>query len=132
RLGAGQSNNAVGISAVAGERIWDIQGMFRVRLGPLHYAQFCEFMPDRTPIPARKALFLLSHLIRLYVGPELRFQIQLILRRQDVPQCQLAEGAGAGPHLGWNTWVCSQTPGQDAEDAVLEGEDVVWLNAASA
>ena len=121
------SSSALAINAVAGERIWDIQGTFRVRLGPLSYAQFCEFMPDRSPERTRKALFLVSHLIRLYVGPELRFQIQLILKKAEVPGCQLGADTGAGAHLGWNTWICSRTPAQDAEDAVLEGEDVAWL-----
>ncbi len=128
RLGGDDANNSLGVNALAGERIWDIQSKFRVRLGPLNYARFCEFMPDRTPVAQRKALFLLNHLIRLYAGPELEFETQLILRRQDVPQCELSEGTGLGPRLGWNTWICSQTPANDVEDAVLQGENVVWLN----
>lgn len=127
-LNGADSNNQMGINLVAGERVWDVQSKFRVRLGPLRYAQFTEFLPDRSPSPRRKALFLLSHLIRLYVGPELDFDVQLVLKANEVPETQLADGDGGGPRLGWNTWIRSQPAGRDAEDVVLEAEELRWAN----
>jgi type VI secretion system protein ImpH len=129
RLG-GEGNNQLGVSLVAGERVWDVQSKVRIRLGPLRLTTFIEFLPDRAPLPRRKAFFLLVHLVRFYLGSELDFDIQLVLRAPDVPPCQLAEGDGLGPRLGWNTWICTEPPTDDAEDAVFAGEDVVWLDRA--
>ena len=52
-------NNQLGLTTVVGERVWDIQSKFRLRIGPLGYGQFLDFLPDLAPIPERKALFLL-------------------------------------------------------------------------
>jgi type VI secretion system protein ImpH len=123
----GEANAALGLDAVVGERVWDVQGMIRLRLGPLRRYQFDAFLPDRSPIRQRKAFFLLCHLARLYVGPELDFDVQLILRAEDVPMCQLADDGGLGPRLGWNTWLGSQPRTRDADDAVFPGEEVVLV-----
>jgi type VI secretion system protein ImpH len=123
----GEANAALGLNVVAGERVWDVQGMIRLRVGPLRRDQFDAFLPDRSPIRERKAFFLLCHLARLYVGPELDFDVQLVLRAQDVPPCQLADDGGLGPRLGWNTWLGSQPRTRDADDAVFPGEEVVLV-----
>jgi type VI secretion system protein ImpH len=127
RLGAGEANNQLGVSVVIGERVWDVQSKIRIRLGPLRYKEFNEFLPDRSAVAQRKAFFLLAHLVRLYVGAELDFDVQLVLRGPDVPACQFVAD-GIGPRLGWNTWVISRSLEHDADDAVFEGEEVVYLN----
>ena len=49
---------SLGVDAVAGERVWDVQSRFRVRLGPLRYPQFEDLLPDPAPIVERKTFFL--------------------------------------------------------------------------
>jgi type VI secretion system protein ImpH len=129
RMGFPGNNNALGMNLVAGEQVWDVQCKFRIRLGPLRYHQFLDFLPDRAPISERKAFYLLAHLVRLYVGPEFDFDVQLILDKDDVPECQLIATDGIGPRLGWNTWLRSGPMSQDAEQAVFDGEEPVLLNA---
>lgn len=121
RLGDELGNNQLGTSAVAGDRVWDRQSKFRVRLGPLSYAQFLEFLPDPTPIPERKAFFLLAHLVRLYADPGLDFEVQLVLKADDVPECRLTGPGTLGARLGWNTWLNTRPAPADAEDVVLDG-----------
>lgn len=121
RLGA--ANCRPGLDLVAGARVWDVQGKIRLRLGPLGYADFETFIPERTTSARRKAFYLLCHLARLYVGPELDFDIQLVLRAAEVPECQLAGDC----RLGWNTWVRSLPLDHDADDAVFAGEELVWV-----
>jgi type VI secretion system protein ImpH len=128
RMGDGASNCELGVNLVAGDRVWDVQGKFRIRMGPLRYAQFTEFLPDRALVPERKTFFLLVHLTRVYVGPELDFDVQLILKAQDIPACRLGDGEGFSPRLGWNTWVSSLPFRRDSEDAVFEAEEVRWLD----
>ena len=122
-LGVADGNCELGVNAIAGERVHDVQGKIRVRLGPLSYPHFLGFMPDRSPAPDSKAFFLLAHLVRLYVGSELDFDVQLILRADAVPECQLTEEA-PGARLGWNTWLQSQQPDRDSRDAIFAAEEL--------
>lgn len=121
RLGGALNNNAVGVSAVAGSRVWDRQSKFRVRLGPMRYARFLELLPDRAPVRERKTFFLLAKLVRLYADPGLDFDIQLVLKAEDVPRCRLAVGGTFGAHLGWNTWLLTRPASADAEDVIIDG-----------
>lgn len=127
RLGVPDGNADLGVNTVAGERVFDVQGKIRLRLGPLRYDQFVEFLPDRAPVAERKAFFLLSHLVRLYGGAELDVDVQLLLQAEAVPECQLADGT-PGPLLGWNTWLISQPPGEAAGDALFPADEVVRVD----
>lgn len=127
RLGREESYSRLGAGAVVGQRVWDVVGKVRVRLGPLTYGQFGEFFPDRAPVPRHKAFFLLAHLVRLFVGPELDFDVQLVLRAAEVPEIRLAGDTEVGPRLGWNTWLRSRPLERDADDAVIADKEVRWL-----
>lgn len=117
--------NQMGLNVIVGDRVWDVQSKIRIRLGPLSYEQFQAFLPDRSPVPERKALFLLTKLVRLYVGPELDMEFQLVLRKDEVPGCNLGPSTGAiGSRLGWNTWSRRKPKAQDAEEAVFKAEDL--------
>jgi type VI secretion system protein ImpH len=126
RMGPDGPNNLLGTNLVAGDRVWDVQGKIRIRVGPLTYPQFTEFLPDRTPVARRKQFFVLVHLVRLFVGPALDFDVQVVLRADEVPWCKL--GGEGGSQLGWNTWVRSLAFPHDVDDPVFEGEEVVFLN----
>lgn len=102
-------NCALGHDLIVGDRVWSVENMFRVQLGPLDRQAFDRFMPGGDD------LVRLGQLVRTYAGPEFDFDVQLILRRQDVPQIQL----GGDSRLGWNSWLISDAPEQDADDAVF-------------
>jgi type VI secretion system protein ImpH len=104
----------LGINVIAGDRVWDVQSKFRVRLGPLTYSQFRGFMPDGAGLRA------LGQMTRAYVGPELDFDVQVVLRRAEVPACRLEATGPDAPRLGWNTWVHGEAFAQDVEDAVFQ------------
>jgi type VI secretion system protein ImpH len=118
------THGMLGVNTVAGSKVWDVQTRFRVRLGPLTYRQFENCLPDREPVPRRKTFFLIVQLTRQFAGPELDFDVQLVLAASEVPKCQLQD-SGFGARLGWNTWLISKTPGRDADEPVFEGE-TVW------
>lgn len=106
-------NTALGTNVVIGERVWNIESKFRLRLGPLTYRQFRSFMPSAELLRA------LSHLVRCYVGPQFDFDVQLVLKAPEVPWCRLG-GDGTDPAcLGWNTWVRSGEFEHDVDDAVF-------------
>jgi type VI secretion system protein ImpH len=128
----GGVNCELGLNAVAGERVWDVVSKFRVQLGPLHYHQFCEFLPDPAPVAVRKGIFLLSQLVRLYVGMELDFEVQLALRGDEVPELVLVDEAEGelGARLGWNTWMPGEQMPETVEDAVFDAVEMTLLPAA--
>ena len=103
----------LGVTAVVGERVWDVQGSFRIRIGPLGYAQFVSFMPGS------KDLEQLVDLTRLYVGPTLGFDVQLTLAKEEVPYLELASEGDYVPRLGWNTWAKHREYRHDVSDAVF-------------
>jgi type VI secretion system protein ImpH len=105
-------NAQLGATTIAGERVWSVESKFRLRLGPLSYDTFQRFLPGS------RLLTQLGQIARTYAGPELDFDAQLVLRREEVPFCQLAP-SGTGARLGWNTWACSRTRSLDADEAVF-------------
>jgi type VI secretion system protein ImpH len=106
-------NTALGTNVVIGERVWNIESKFRLRLGPLSYRQFCSFMPSA------ELLRSVSHLVRCYAGPQFDFDVQLVLKAGEVPWCRLG-GDGTDPsRLGWNTWVRCGEFTHDVDDAIF-------------
>lgn len=128
----GTANATLGSDAVAGDRVWDVQGKFRLRVGPLGYAAFLDYLPDPAADPARKSFFLLCQLARLYAGPELDFDVQLTLRAADVPACRLTSDPAAGPRLGWNCWLLTGPAARAADDAVFESDESTRFGPAPA
>jgi type VI secretion system protein ImpH len=106
----------LGVSAVLGTRVWDVQGSFRITLGPLDYTQFRGFMPG-APDMAQ-----LASLTRTYVGPALNFDVQLTLKGSEVPALALSGERETGPRLGWNTWLPTRGARGDASDAIFQVE----------
>lgn len=106
-------NNQLGGNVVIGERVWDVQGKFRVRLGPLDAVSFRRFLPDG------EALRTLGQLVRTYAGPQWDFDVQLVLLAADVPWCCLGGDGREPSRLGWNTWLRNRPLQRDADDAVF-------------
>jgi type VI secretion system protein ImpH len=128
RLAEG-ANAVLGLNAVAGEQIWDVNSKFRLRLGPLRYKEFVDFLPDPTPVPDRKGVFLLSQLTRLYVGPEFDFEVQLVLYKFEVPDCVIQEvdEGQLGIRLGWNTWLAGDDMPDEVDDVLFDAPGEVTL-----
>jgi type VI secretion system protein ImpH len=109
-------NCRLGTDVVVGERVWDVEGKFRVRLGPLSYGQFRRFTPAGDALPR------LGQMVRAYAGPQFDFDVQPVLKAAEVPWCRLG-GDGADPaRAGWNTWVRSREFDHDVEDAIFRWE----------
>lgn len=106
-------NNQLGVDVVVGRRVWGVENKFRVVLGTLSYEKFLEFTPSGTLLKP------LTQFVRMYVGPQFDFEVQLILDRREVPACQLSASSTQGGRLGWNTWVFNTPFEDDVRDAVF-------------
>jgi type VI secretion system protein ImpH len=112
----GTANSELGMSTVAGNRVWDIQSKFRVKLGPLTFAQFKSFLPIGSAFkPA-------ADLMRLLAGIEFDFDLQLILKAEEVPACVLTTRAKHRPSLGWTSWLKTSKFTKDDDQVVLNPE----------
>jgi type VI secretion system protein ImpH len=109
-------NTQMGSSLLIGERVWDVEGKFRLRVGPLDYAGFRRLMPSGDVLQP------LAQMVRTYAGPQFAFDVQVVLKAAEVPCCRLG-GEGTDPsRLGWNTWALSAEVDHDVSDAVFSWE----------
>lgn len=115
RLGAGPTAK-LGVSTVIGDRVWDRQSYLRVRIGPLARAQFDRLLPDGPDFAVTSAV------TRLLAGIGLDFDVQLVLRREEVPPCRMGTASVGGARLGWNSWIGTKPWQRDPDDAILPGE----------
>ena len=128
RMGVLGGHCRLGSDTVLGERVWDPTSKFRLRVGPVGYAEFQRLMPTGSQ------LIPICQLIRSYVGCEFLFDIQVVLKAAEIPACQLGanDSDDAGTNLGWNSWLCSRPPSQDSDDAVFQHDGAPVLTASSA
>jgi type VI secretion system protein ImpH len=110
-LGAERGQHSgLGTGAALGAQLWDPQGTFNLRLGPLSRQQFEALLPGE-PLYER-----LVALTRLAVGFETSFTLQPVLRRDAV--LPLTLNASGGAKLGWTSWLTRSAPRRrDAADA---------------
>src|SRR5262249_20741796 len=109
-LGDSEATGALGSTATIGERFHVYHHKFRIRIGPMTFADFRRLLPDG------RSLSRLKPLVHNYIGDELNWDVMLILVREEVPSLQLGE-AGM---LGWTSWLGSRRKESDATDLVLE------------
>ena len=101
----------LGVSAVAGGRVWDLQSRFRILVGPLSYADYERFLPGGDSYRR------LTDWVRNYAGFELKWDSRLALAPEQVPPLLL----GYNGRLGWTTWLGTRLNEAPADDLVLAG-----------
>ncbi|CAI8797599.1 type VI secretion system baseplate subunit TssG [Methylocaldum szegediense] len=109
RLGISPHSASLGMSVVVGARVWGCQHKFRIVLGPMGLEQY------RAMLPGGKSLVELIAIVRNYVGDELVWDLNLVLRNQEVPSLQLDGSA----QLGWTSWLGTRQGEKDADDLRL-------------
>jgi type VI secretion system protein ImpH len=107
----GQANSTLGGDMICGDRVFNAQSKFRVRLGPLTLREFESFLPHG------KSFRPVAEWTRLLGGFEFDFDMQLVLKKEEVPPCQL--GGGSLPRLGWTTWLQTSELAEDPSEVVL-------------
>ncbi|AXE30516.1 type VI secretion system baseplate subunit TssG [Chromobacterium phragmitis] len=101
----GAAGCELGMSAFAGDRIWDRQTKLKLRLGPLRRAQFDSLQPHAAGAQALRAL------MKYALGHGLAAEVCLVLDRRDVAPAQLGSAALS---LGGDSWM-GRPPG-DPDD----------------
>ena len=110
-------NNGLGTGLLLGGRVWDGQGKFRLRVGPLTRARFLALLPGGDDFRS------LCQMTRAFVDLGVDFDVQLLLKAEEVPQCLLSRAPGAGSRLGRYAWLRARPMTADAGDAVFPSEE---------
>lgn len=109
-LGRNPATAALGSSAVLGASVWSCQHAFRLVAGPLALTDFERLLPGEP------SLVRLRDLVRNYLGDELAWTLNLVLRKNEVPECRL----GRAGRLGWTTWLGRRPADSDARDVAVD------------
>jgi type VI secretion system protein ImpH len=112
RLGHSTDTATVGVNVVVGSQLWDCRQKFRILLGPMGLKEYERMLPGGESFAALKAW------VRNYVGDELAWEVQLILKAAEVPAVCLGESG----RLGWTTWLQSYPFEKDVKDLKLQSE----------
>lgn len=106
RLG---SRVRLGRTASLGGKVWSRSSKFRLRLGPLSLDEFRRMLPGGTSLARLEAI------VRNYVGDALDWDLNLVLRRDEVPVAVLGRDAV----LGHICWIGRRDCPSDARDLFL-------------
>jgi type VI secretion system protein ImpH len=114
RVEDGDSNTeCLGIGVVVGDAVWDQQSRVRIKLGPMSLSRYLDFLPEGTAYQPLRAL------TRFFSNDEFDFEVELILKREQVPGCEVGSQGDAAPQLGWVTWLKSVPFQREAGDTIL-------------
>ncbi len=114
RLGVPSAPGSLGEDLVIGDRVWECQHKFRIRMGPLDLRQFLRMLPSGDGLPE------LAAWVRNYVGSVLAWEVQLVLKAEEIPELKLG-----GPNgLGWSTWLKTSPLPEDADQVVIESRQI--------
>jgi type VI secretion system protein ImpH len=61
----------------------------------------------------------LCALIRFFTGNELDCEVQLVLKKEEAPSCELGGESTTAPRLGWLTWARTAPMSRDPDDSIL-------------
>jgi type VI secretion system protein ImpH len=109
-LGDAPRTASLGSTAVLGGRVWSRQHKFRVVFGPLSLPQYLRLLPGGA------SFHRLIPVVRNYAGDTLIWDVNLILRAEQVPPLQL----GRHGRIGWTTWLMPRRAPADAADLYLD------------
>jgi type VI secretion system protein ImpH len=110
RLSGDATTASLGKTALLGGRVWSRQHKFRIVLGPLGLEEYERLLPGGL------SFHRLIPLVRNYAGDVLIWDVNLILRREEVPEIRL----GRQGRLGWTTWLMPRYARVDAADLFLD------------
>jgi type VI secretion system protein ImpH len=110
------AGNSLGIDTIVGELTWNIENRFRVRLGPVGWNDFNDYLPSGEML--RPAF----DFARRFVGPQWDFDIQILVFAEEVRGVQLHPQQPF--RLGWNTWLGKWEHPWDADQSIFELPDI--------
>ncbi|MGB2806533.1 MAG: type VI secretion system baseplate subunit TssG [Sedimentisphaerales bacterium] len=110
QLGKSLDNASLGSTSIVGSRFLECQQKFRIKCGPMSFSDYERLLPGS------ESLGRFVTWIRNYIGDELSWELNLVLRHEEIPRICLGEVG----QLGWTTWLGSRKFEKDADNLVLQ------------
>ena len=101
----------LGMGTIVGDETFDQHGAVTIRLGPLSFERYQEFLPGA------RASNELQAWLRLYTNREFDFVIRLVLDRAEVPAMNLGAGGIDAARLGLVSWIKNRPLDRDPDEA---------------
>jgi type VI secretion system protein ImpH len=106
----------LGLGTIVGDEAFDYHGAVTLRIGPLSFDRYREFLPGARGNQELRAW------LRLYTNREFDYVIQLVLERDEVPRMKLGEAGEGASRLGLVSWVKNRSLDRDPDEATY------WLS----
>lgn len=103
----------LGQTTSIGTRVWSRSSKFRLVIGPLSLEEYERLLPGA---PSMEKL---AAVVRNYVGDALDYDVNIVLRGDQVPPTQL----GGQARLGQTSWIGTRKTDEDAADLYLEPQN---------
>jgi type VI secretion system protein ImpH len=101
----------LGMGTIVGDEAFDYHGAVTLRIGPLSFERYREFLPGARANSELRAW------LRLYTNREFDYVIQLVLERDEVPRMKLGEDGIGASRLGLVSWIKNQQLDRDPDEA---------------
>lgn len=92
----GMLNSRLGVDCTLGSSIVDAAGSFGVRVGPLDFENYTDFMPDRDSMAQ------LNELVDMFNSDGMDYEVTVVLHGEEVPGLQLGNPVR---RLGYSSWL---------------------------
>ena len=106
-FGSSPEVSSLGEGMVMGEKYWDCKKKFRIKLGPMSYEKYLEFLPGRAAF---------KHLVtwvKKFNHSNFEWDLQLVLEAEGVKPC------GKGTLMGYTGWMLSDKNSENREDLII-------------
>lgn len=113
RLGVDPNSASLGVACTLGSHVWDCQQKFRITIGPLDWDDFQRMLPGGASLQR------LTALVRNYIGDELLWDLNLVLKQEETPSWGLG-----GQQLGQSAWMDNAGVHENPRDLTLQPESV--------
>ncbi len=101
----------LGIGTIVGDEAYDQHGTVTIRIGPLSFARYQEFLPGAA------ANIELRAWLGFYCNREFDFIVRLVLERDEVPAMKLGTEHVGAARLGLVSWIRNRSLDRDPDEA---------------
>lgn len=105
----------LGRATSIGTRVWSRGAKFRLRIGPLSLDEYTRLLPGSASVTR------LTSIVRAHVGDALDWDVNLVLRGDQVPRATL----GGDTRLGQTSWIGRRDPALPANDLYLSPQNQI-------
>jgi type VI secretion system protein ImpH len=104
----------LGMGTIVGDEVWDQHGTVTIRLGPMNFERYQQFLPGAD------AYRELRSWLGLYANREFDFIVQLVLERDETPGMKLGETGPMSSRLGLVSWIKNRPLQRDPDEATYQ------------